>query len=203
MFWLLIYSKKHISPAYLYFQCVIIVFNVHFLLLYNRETLFRLTITASCPMDLQYFPMDSQLCYIEIESCKYRHGRAFSSEYSLVFIHKMFFKKWPTKSSLNCHLTNWPNFPSLLTISYQSSLVILPHCSYSLLQSATPWRTSGTSGMTASTVSRCRGTSASRSSRSSDTDRKLSRPVYPQVGILCDWDIFTCSHLNLWVSLTE
>ena len=30
----------------------------------------RLTITASCPMDLQYFPMDSQLCYIEIESCK-------------------------------------------------------------------------------------------------------------------------------------
>ena len=31
----------------------------------------RLTITASCPMDLQYFPMDSQLCYIEIESCKF------------------------------------------------------------------------------------------------------------------------------------
>jgi glycine receptor alpha-3 len=22
-------------------------------------------------MDLQYFPMDSQLCYIEIESCEY------------------------------------------------------------------------------------------------------------------------------------
>lgn len=30
----------------------------------------RLTITASCPMDLQYFPMDRQLCNIEIESCK-------------------------------------------------------------------------------------------------------------------------------------
>ncbi|XP_047525077.1 gamma-aminobutyric acid receptor subunit beta-like [Pieris napi] len=28
----------------------------------------RLTITASCPMDLQYFPMDRQLCKIEIES---------------------------------------------------------------------------------------------------------------------------------------
>ena len=23
-------------------------------------------------MDLQYFPMDRQLCYIEIESCKYK-----------------------------------------------------------------------------------------------------------------------------------
>lgn len=32
----------------------------------------RLTITASCPMNLQYFPMDRQLCHIEIESCEYR-----------------------------------------------------------------------------------------------------------------------------------
>ncbi|XP_064076291.1 gamma-aminobutyric acid receptor subunit beta-like [Vanessa tameamea] len=31
----------------------------------------RLTITASCPMDLQYFPMDHQLCHIEIESFGY------------------------------------------------------------------------------------------------------------------------------------
>lgn len=30
---------------------------------------FRLTITASCPMRLHYFPMDRQLCTIEIESC--------------------------------------------------------------------------------------------------------------------------------------
>ena len=87
--------------------------NSYVLLLFNRETLFRLTITASCPMDLQYFPMDSQLCYIEIESCKYRHGRAFSSEYSLVFIHKMFLKSVLTKSTLKCHLTSWPSFPSL------------------------------------------------------------------------------------------
>ena len=50
-----------------------------------------------------------------------------------------------------------------------------------LFQSATLWRTSDTSGMTASTVSRCRGTSASRSSRSSGTGRKPSRPAYPQV----------------------
>lgn len=31
----------------------------------------RLTITASCPMNLQYFPMDRQLCKIEIESFGY------------------------------------------------------------------------------------------------------------------------------------
>ncbi|XP_076057121.1 gamma-aminobutyric acid receptor subunit beta-like [Oratosquilla oratoria] len=31
----------------------------------------RLTITASCPMNLQYFPMDRQLCIIEIESFAY------------------------------------------------------------------------------------------------------------------------------------
>ncbi|XP_025158357.1 gamma-aminobutyric acid receptor subunit beta isoform X12 [Harpegnathos saltator] len=31
----------------------------------------RLTITASCPMNLQYFPMDRQLCQIEIESFGY------------------------------------------------------------------------------------------------------------------------------------
>ncbi|XP_024937832.1 gamma-aminobutyric acid receptor subunit beta isoform X12 [Cephus cinctus] len=31
----------------------------------------RLTITASCPMNLQYFPMDRQLCRIEIESWNY------------------------------------------------------------------------------------------------------------------------------------
>ncbi|CAB3380771.1 Hypothetical predicted protein [Cloeon dipterum] len=31
----------------------------------------RLTITASCPMNLQYFPMDRQLCNIEIESFGY------------------------------------------------------------------------------------------------------------------------------------
>ncbi|EDV95687.1 GH15640 [Drosophila grimshawi] len=30
-----------------------------------------LTITASCPMNLQYFPMDRQLCHIEIESFGY------------------------------------------------------------------------------------------------------------------------------------
>nr|QRX38897.1 gamma-aminobutyric acid receptor RDL2 subunit [Pediculus humanus corporis] len=31
----------------------------------------RLTITASCPMNLQYFPVDRQLCHIEIESFGY------------------------------------------------------------------------------------------------------------------------------------
>jgi len=31
----------------------------------------RLTVTAACPMDLQYFPMDRQLCKLEIESFGY------------------------------------------------------------------------------------------------------------------------------------
>ena len=68
----------NISAAYLYFS--LCVQNILFLYIQfissrsysNIKNFFRLTITASCPMDLQYFPMDSQLCYIEIESCKYR-----------------------------------------------------------------------------------------------------------------------------------
>lgn len=40
-----------------------------FCFVFNSD--YRLTVTASCPMNLQYFPMDSQLCTIEIESCKY------------------------------------------------------------------------------------------------------------------------------------
>ena len=38
----------------------------------------KLSIKASCPMNLQYFPMDRQLCYIEIESCEY-HYRSYHS----------------------------------------------------------------------------------------------------------------------------
>ena len=70
--------RLNISAAYLYFS--LCVQNILFLYIQfissrsysNIKNFFRLTITASCPMDLQYFPMDSQLCYIEIESCKYR-----------------------------------------------------------------------------------------------------------------------------------
>ena len=84
MFWLLYsplksdFPRLNISAAYLYFS--LCVQNILFLYIQfissrsysNIKNFFRLTITASCPMDLQYFPMDSQLCYIEIESCKYR-----------------------------------------------------------------------------------------------------------------------------------
>ena len=84
MFWLLYsplksdFARLNISAAYLYFSlCVqnILFLYIQFILsrsYSNIKNFFRLTITASCPMDLQYFPMDSQLCYIEIESCKYR-----------------------------------------------------------------------------------------------------------------------------------
>ncbi len=40
----------------------------------------RLTVTSSCPMNLQYFPMDRQYCTIEVESCKW----AEKWEYMLV-----------------------------------------------------------------------------------------------------------------------
>ena len=33
--------------------------------------IYRYTITAMCSMDLTYFPMDTQICPLEIESCKY------------------------------------------------------------------------------------------------------------------------------------
>lgn len=46
------------------------------------ETLFccffssRLTLTLSCPMDLKNFPMDSQTCTMQLESCEFiLHGR--------------------------------------------------------------------------------------------------------------------------------
>lgn len=54
----------------LFHQCQyqIAYINALFLAVFFR---IRLTITASCPMNLEYFPMDRQLCQIEIESCKY------------------------------------------------------------------------------------------------------------------------------------
>ena len=36
----------------------------------NTGNVFRLTIKASCPMYLQYFPVDEQMCPLEIGSCK-------------------------------------------------------------------------------------------------------------------------------------
>ena len=32
---------------------------------------YRLSITASCPMNLRSFPMDTQICSLDIESCKF------------------------------------------------------------------------------------------------------------------------------------
>ncbi len=40
----------------------------------DGEVLFsqRFTAKFSCPMDLQWFPYDAQLCYLEIESCEHK-----------------------------------------------------------------------------------------------------------------------------------
>ena len=32
-----------------------------------------MTVTAACPMNFRYFPMDHQTCDFEIESCNYFH----------------------------------------------------------------------------------------------------------------------------------
>lgn len=50
---------------------IVFVQTQYFLRHFTSMLSSRLTITASCPMNLQYFPMDRQLCHIEIESCKF------------------------------------------------------------------------------------------------------------------------------------
>ena len=41
---------------------------------------FRISVRASCPMDLRMFPMDSQQCSLNIESCKYIYWRYINLE---------------------------------------------------------------------------------------------------------------------------
>ena len=53
--------------------CSFFVFNLFFCsnFFLQRFLPFRLTVTAMCNMDLTYFPMDSQVCSLEIESCTF------------------------------------------------------------------------------------------------------------------------------------
>lgn len=34
----------------------------------------RITVTAMCNMDFSHFPLDSQTCSLELESCKYQYS---------------------------------------------------------------------------------------------------------------------------------
>jgi hypothetical protein len=62
----------------------------------------RLTVTASCPMDLRHFPMDSQLCNIEIESCKFQNvfNQTYIWKYFKIYLYEFF-------PSLTHTLYNW------------------------------------------------------------------------------------------------
>lgn len=75
--------------------------------IYLKIALFRLTITASCPMNLQYFPMDRQLCHIEIESCKF----IFSHFLSFTFAkqYKIFTKIYENTSSFRIFYESYFN----------------------------------------------------------------------------------------------
>ena len=197
------------SDLFKTYQSCIFVFSVYhncfqslfFILLYNRGTLFRLTITASCPMDLQYFPMDSQLCYIEIESCKYRHGCAFSSEYSLVFIHKKCFSKSVpslyTLAQFSFYLWIKNSYQSIIKRSSDFSHV----CCFSRVhhgghQVQVEWRAQQRPGQ------RWRQLTAVQGPRT-QTENHRGQFIHRSVRvILLQWDIFTFSSQSVCVSVT-
>ena len=68
----------------------------------------RLTIKATCPLNLEYFPMDKQMCTLEIESFGYTMSGAVTEHYQAqksilskkhVWVvtrwnHKAFFRNW-------------------------------------------------------------------------------------------------------------
>lgn len=46
----------------------------------------RVTVTAMCNMDLSHFPLDTQTCSLEIESCESKHNTTNVNMFScLVF----------------------------------------------------------------------------------------------------------------------
>ena len=58
---------------------------------------FRITLTLSCPMKLHKFPLDTQTCHIQLESCKFKqteckHTHAHDS-------HRMY-----NKQNVNIHM---------------------------------------------------------------------------------------------------
>lgn len=65
-----LYQITKITKFYIVYLFCISVTQV----LITPYTLNRVTVTAMCNMDLSHFPLDTQTCSLEIESCESKHN---------------------------------------------------------------------------------------------------------------------------------
>jgi hypothetical protein len=56
----------------IFFQCIIHKITVFFCCCYCR-----ISLTLACPMDLRLYPLDKQVCVLQIASCKFSYTKKF------------------------------------------------------------------------------------------------------------------------------